>query len=141
FGSADAPETVLRIARRIPVLLCSGGANSGQRCAIPTDCPGGTCAATFHECVGGASAGLPCQCVDGTDAAGQPCAPDDECGGGVCGGGTRVGGMHARQACSGGAGGGGGGGGDGGFAFDDRLLDHSGPRVPRPRARVAGDNA
>jgi hypothetical protein len=140
FGSADAPETVLRIARRIPVLLCSGGTNAGQRCAIPTDCPGGTCAATFHECVGGASAGLPCQCVDGTDAAGQPCASDDECGGGVCGGAACVGGTAAGQACSGDAECPGGECGHGLFAFDDRLFDQTGPVVLRHAACVGGTN-
>src|SRR5439155_1539139 len=60
FGSADAPASVLRIARRVPILLCAGGAQDGSPCATPRDCPGGTCTPTFHACANGTHAGAPC---------------------------------------------------------------------------------
>jgi len=41
FGSADAPSTVLRMARRNGT--CDGGAKSGVLCSAATDCPGGIC--------------------------------------------------------------------------------------------------
>lgn len=47
FGSADAPYTVLRLARRHG--QCSAGARAGLACSNDTDCPGGSCPAT---CVG-----------------------------------------------------------------------------------------
>lgn len=68
FGSADAPATVLRIARRRGVCVpgsfacsvdndcgllgrcvdaCSGGDNNGLACASAADCPGGTCGDLF----------------------------------------------------------------------------------------------
>src|SRR5262245_60907667 len=65
FGSADAPYTVLRIARRAGT--CS---NAAQPCVLDTDCPaGGTCPTT---CVGG---GTP----------GAACSNDSQCSGGRCG--------------------------------------------------------
>jgi Tol biopolymer transport system component len=66
FGSADAPYTILRIARRAGT--CSNA--PGQACVLDTDCPtGGTCPTT---CVGG---GTP----------GAACASDAQCSGGRCG--------------------------------------------------------
>src|SRR5438876_965293 len=55
FGSADAPYTILRIARRNG--RCVGGPDDGQACSSFEDCPGGTCPTT---CVGGADAGAAC---------------------------------------------------------------------------------
>ncbi len=66
FGSADAPYTILRLARRHGT--CAGGGNAGARCASDLDCPGGTC---------------PTSCV-GNPA--TPCTTDPECGvDGPCG--------------------------------------------------------
>ena len=68
FGSADAPYTVLRLARRAGT--CADGANGGQPCVLDADCPGGTCPTI---CVGGTSPGV-------------VCASDADCfGGGRCG--------------------------------------------------------
>ncbi len=44
FGSADAPYTVLRFARRQGT--CSGGGRNTLACSNDTDCPGGGCAIT-----------------------------------------------------------------------------------------------
>ncbi|MGH7895196.1 MAG: hypothetical protein ACREQL_11050 [Candidatus Binatia bacterium] len=73
FGSADAPETVLRIARHnAPHQQCTGGgANDGLPCTQAGHCPGGACAAGFR-CVGGTNAGL-------------GCTADGDCPGGECG--------------------------------------------------------
>src|SRR5262249_46624106 len=44
FGSADAPNTVLRLARRRLAQVCVGGANEGSPCDSGTDCGSlGTC--------------------------------------------------------------------------------------------------
>jgi Tol biopolymer transport system component len=67
FGSADAPATVLRIARHRGI--CDGGSNDGQPCAVSTDCGGGTC---DDACGGGSNDGLACT------------GPGD-CPGGLCG--------------------------------------------------------
>ena len=67
FGSADAPYTILRIARRNG--RCAGGPNDGQACTDFEDCPGGSCPTT---CVGG-----------GND--GRVCGSDADCPGGACG--------------------------------------------------------
>jgi len=128
FGSADAPTSVLRIARRVPVLLCAGGAHDGSPCATPRDCPGGTCAPTFRACASGARAGAPCttdadcggalcdpaSCVLG-GRAGQPCRTDADCPGGECGPPL--------------------------FAFTDRGLDGVGPVVLRRGACIGGAKA
>lgn len=66
FGSADAPYTILRIARRIGT--CRDGASAGRTCEIDTDCDGGTCVAS---CAGSPST----VCSRDTD-----CAPGDTCG-------------------------------------------------------------
>jgi hypothetical protein len=42
FGSADAPYTILRFARRQGT--CSGGGRDTLACSNDTDCPGGSCA-------------------------------------------------------------------------------------------------
>ena len=48
FGTADAPETVLRIARRLPTpATCVGGANNNKSCTSDADCPAGECGALF----------------------------------------------------------------------------------------------
>jgi len=65
FGSADAPYTILRIARHAGT--CS---NAAKTCVHDTDCPaGGTCPST---CVGGSTPGT-------------SCASDAQCSGGRCG--------------------------------------------------------
>ena len=38
FGSADAPYTILRFARRVGV--CTGGSDPGRLCEVDLDCPG-----------------------------------------------------------------------------------------------------
>jgi len=72
FGSADAPYTILRIARGSDVgRSCTGGANDSLPCNESDDCPGGSCKQA--ECVGGV-------------AAGEVCLTDEDCpGGGLCG--------------------------------------------------------
>ena len=71
FGSADAPETVLRIARRSPAFQqCHDGSADGRPCAVTADCPEGACGAA--RCVGGSA--------DGSD-----CEQDADCPGGECG--------------------------------------------------------
>ena len=71
FGSADAPETVLRIARHdAPHRQCLSGSNTGLPCTTDVHCAGGSCG--------------PPSCVGGTNA-GSPCATDGECSEGECG--------------------------------------------------------
>lgn len=71
FGTADAPATVLRIARRSPGLTqCNGGANDALPCFGASDCPAGACGGA--TCVGGANGG-------------DPCTADDACSSGQCG--------------------------------------------------------
>ncbi len=71
FGSADAPETVLRLARRSATFAqCAGGPNDGLPCMQPGDCPGGLCG--------------PAACVAGSSD-GRPCVSDADCPGGECG--------------------------------------------------------
>jgi Tol biopolymer transport system component len=65
FGSTDTPRSVLRVAR----LSCVGGAQNGNPCSAPLDCPGGVCG--------------PVRCVGGNNG-GQPCTQDTDCGGGSC---------------------------------------------------------
>jgi len=71
FGTADAPTTVLRVARRSPTLTqCSGGTNDALPCFDATDCPGGSCGS--GHCAGGANDG-------------NACSTDGECPDGQCG--------------------------------------------------------
>lgn len=71
FGSTDAAETVLRIARhRIASKQCVGGINDELPCRNNVDCPGATCA--------------PPVCTAGSNA-GSACSLDFECPGGECG--------------------------------------------------------
>jgi Tol biopolymer transport system component len=71
FGTADAPATVLRVARRSPRFMqCSGGSNEAQPCFGADDCPGGTCAS--GRCGSGPSRG-------------GPCVADADCPAGQCG--------------------------------------------------------
>ena len=59
FGTADAPASVMRIARRSPGrIVCAGGPNATARCASNADCPNGTCGVAV--CVGGTNATAPC---------------------------------------------------------------------------------
>lgn len=70
FGTADAPASVVRIARRSPGrLVCAGGANVGLPCNGGADCPDGTCGIAT--------------CVGGTNAT-ATCASSSECPGGTC---------------------------------------------------------
>ncbi len=67
FGSADAPATVLRIARHRG--RCASGRNAGQDCAASTDC-------FSHPCVDACSGG---------SNNGQVCASNLDCPMGTCG--------------------------------------------------------
>ena len=70
-GSADAPYTILRFARRSDTFqVCDGGANDGLPCNEALECPAGTCEAT--TCVGGGNAGAACS--------GDAQCPGSECG-------------------------------------------------------------
>ncbi len=66
FGSADAPYTILRLARRHG--QCSAGGRAGLACSNDTDCPGGSCPST---CVGSPAA----LCSNDTD-----CGVNGPCG-------------------------------------------------------------
>ena len=95
FGFADAPYTVLRVARRSATYQqCVDGANDGgpcnsaedcpaacandptQRCTTDTDCTSSTCG-TPGTCI-------TAKCSNGPNA-GQPCNTDDNCPSGECG--------------------------------------------------------
>ena len=67
FGTADAPYTILRLARRNG--RCAGGVNVNQPCTQNLDCPGSTCPTA---CAGGPNDGL-------------VCTNDGECAPGKCG--------------------------------------------------------
>ena len=70
LGSADAPYTILRAARRSDSFgACSGGADDGQPCNTDDECSG-TCGSA--SCVGGAQDGV-------------ACIADIQCPGGECG--------------------------------------------------------
>ena len=71
FGSADAPQTTIRLARRSSIFAaCTAGAHAGLPCEAAADCPGSSCGAA--RCVGGSRAGL-------------VCTSDTGCPGGECG--------------------------------------------------------
>ena len=71
FGSADAPYTVLRFARRgLALTACAGGGQDGVPCNDDAECPGGSCE--------------PATCVGGGNDSGA-CASDAACPGGECG--------------------------------------------------------
>jgi len=70
FGTADAASTVLRLARRSPLLRqCAGGADDSQPCTEDAQCSGGSCGR--GTCQGGASSG-------------STCRSDAECGDSEC---------------------------------------------------------
>ena len=72
FGSADAPETVLRIARHnAPHQECGGGVNGGLPCTSDAQCPGDFC--VLPTCVGGSNGGA--GCTTDADCAGAECGP------------------------------------------------------------------
>jgi Tol biopolymer transport system component len=131
FGSADAPISVLRIARRVPVLLCVGGANADTPCATPRDCPGGTCTPTFRACGSGARAGAPCTCTGPSSTAAPSCTAAADCAGAPCGPATCVRGGSAGQPCltDDDCPGPGGECGPSLLDFTDRLADGTGPVV------------
>ncbi len=69
FGTADAPGSVLRIARRSPTILtCVGGDAERLPCTSAGDCPNGSCGA--FTCEGGSNATAGCtsdaDCPSGT---------------------------------------------------------------------------
>ncbi len=71
YGSADAPYTILRLARRGRRFdACRGGFNDSAACNVAADCPSGRC--EDADCVGGARDG-------------RTCASDADCPGGLCG--------------------------------------------------------
>lgn len=71
FGSADAPYTILRVARhRVPQSECATGAAVGLPCRSAADCAGEACA--------------PPVCTAG-ERAGAVCSTDANCPGGECG--------------------------------------------------------
>lgn len=71
FGSADAPYTVLRMARRSDTFqVCDAGGNDGLPCNVPDDCPDGDCEQA--RCVGGPNAN-------------KLCLGDGECPASTCG--------------------------------------------------------
>lgn len=71
FGTADAPYTILRLARRSSVFReCDGGANDALPCDLDSDCPGGSCEQST--------------CQSGPKA-GKKCTSDAACDGAECG--------------------------------------------------------
>jgi hypothetical protein len=83
FGSADAPYTVLRVARRSETFQqCAGGGNDGLPCNDADDCPG--------ACVAGTNMGKACH-QDADCPPSSTCGPVGTCGATVCFGGTRDG--------------------------------------------------
>lgn len=82
FGSADAPYTILRIARRSESLQqCAGGAYDGLPCNVAADCPG--------ACAGGVNAGE--RCGSNVDCPSSTCGAGGLCGPTFCAGGSRNG--------------------------------------------------
>ncbi|HEV7731174.1 MAG TPA: hypothetical protein VGR62_03385 [Candidatus Binatia bacterium] len=75
FGTADAPETVLRVARRSPVFreCLPGRSNAGLPCSGDGECGGlaGSCGET--TCRGGSQSGT--RCDDDGDCPGGECGP------------------------------------------------------------------
>jgi Tol biopolymer transport system component len=72
FGSTDAEETVLRVARHAGVSdQCAGGPNLGLPCTEDAQCAPGTCGAP--TCAGGSNAGAPC--TSDSDCLGGECGP------------------------------------------------------------------
>jgi len=71
FGTADAPATVLRVARRSPGFRqCAGGPRDMLACGTTAECPQGTCGE--GKCVDGANKDTSCKRDDD--------CPDSECG-------------------------------------------------------------
>lgn len=126
FGSADAPYTVLRFARRSPAFrVCVDGDHAGQPCIEDVDCPGTSSGCQQARCVGG---GTP----------GDPCTSDTACSGGTCGPTCATGPTPGAVCTTDAACGSGGECGAALFEFRDRLLDDTGPIVV---ARATGVQA
>jgi len=84
LGTADAPDTVLRLARRGVGRTCAAGARGGLVCRTAADCPGGVACGPGHrflQCSGGGNDGTPC--TADTDCPGGACAGTTTCGGGA----------------------------------------------------------
>ncbi len=74
FGTADAPETVLRIRRRAdPPRACADGVHADLPCFADDDCPASEC--TGARCNGGPN--------DGSNCTSDADCPDAECGPGL----------------------------------------------------------
>jgi Tol biopolymer transport system component len=77
FGSADAPYTILRLARRAG--RCACGSATGAACVLNGDCPDpmGVCAPgqvrCVSVCVGGSTPGIPCTVDANCSGAGARC--------------------------------------------------------------------
>lgn len=86
FGTADAPEGVLRIARR---RTCDGGDVPGRPCDTDAACPGGACGAGLFDFAGRLAGGVgPLvlrrgACLGGTRPIAS-CAAAGDCPGGQC---------------------------------------------------------
>ena len=72
FGSADAPHTVLRVARKSPTNQeCNGGTFDDRPCTQASECPDGTCQQA--TCRGGPAVGQ--QCDEDADCPTSQCGP------------------------------------------------------------------
>jgi Tol biopolymer transport system component len=77
FGSADAPYTILRLARRAGSCVC--GTSTGSSCVLNSDCPDpmGSCGSQQQRCgttcVGGNTPGAACQSDADCPGAGAKC--------------------------------------------------------------------
>jgi len=107
FGSADAPYTVLRLARRSETFQeCTGGANDAGPCNEAEDCPGACSNDASQSCT-----------VDADCGSGNTCGVPGTCGPTVCSNNAAVACNHDAQCA---------GGGCGPQLFDVRLLGFGG---------------
>jgi Tol biopolymer transport system component len=92
FGSADAPQSVLRIARRSPTgRACTDGIADGHPCEDADDCPQGSCApaAPLFDLGDRLRAGVGPVVIERFGAgvcqdSGQPCGADQDCAASRC---------------------------------------------------------